>query len=231
MSCFYESIEQLQKEIVWQNTKVFNEAAKTYTGTVTLPWTDDTYIYNAWENCAEQVRMTENGALVTIRPSESCILVRGTMGNAVVPVRARETEQALALEKFAVSCCRSIVYPDFKPMGEITLPQSFDTIDPKFSGFIAYETKFTLDGCSRAVLEIADAHEGVEVFVNGKSVGIEIIPEYRFDITNWCRAGENTLRIEVATTLERENGGSAMFGVSDPAPTGITGTVALRYSK
>ena len=28
MSCFYESIEQLQKEIVWQNTKVFNEAAK-----------------------------------------------------------------------------------------------------------------------------------------------------------------------------------------------------------
>lgn len=28
MSCFYESLEQLQKEIVWQNTKVFNEAAK-----------------------------------------------------------------------------------------------------------------------------------------------------------------------------------------------------------
>ena len=28
MSCFYESQEQLQKEIVWQNTKVFNEAAK-----------------------------------------------------------------------------------------------------------------------------------------------------------------------------------------------------------
>ena len=28
MSCFYESLEQLQKEIVWQNTKVFNEVAK-----------------------------------------------------------------------------------------------------------------------------------------------------------------------------------------------------------
>lgn len=28
MSCFYESLEQLQKEIVWQNTKVFSEAAK-----------------------------------------------------------------------------------------------------------------------------------------------------------------------------------------------------------
>lgn len=28
MSCFYKSDEQLQKEIVWQNTKVFNEVAK-----------------------------------------------------------------------------------------------------------------------------------------------------------------------------------------------------------
>lgn len=28
MSCFYDSPEQLQKEIVWQNTKVFNEVAK-----------------------------------------------------------------------------------------------------------------------------------------------------------------------------------------------------------
>lgn len=28
MSCFYESTEQLQKEIVWQNTKVFNEVSK-----------------------------------------------------------------------------------------------------------------------------------------------------------------------------------------------------------
>ena len=210
---------------------LFNEADKTYTGTVTLPWTGNTYIYNAWDNCAEQVQMTENGALVTLRPSESCILVRGTMENAVVPVRARETEQTLMLEKFTVSCCRSIEYPEFKPMGEIALPQSFDAIAPDFSGFIAYETKFTLEGCSRAILEITDAHEGVEVFVNGESAGMEIIPEYRFDITDWCRAGENTLRIEVATTLERENGVSTMFGVSDPAPTGITGTVTLRYSK
>ena len=44
----------------------------------------------------------------------------------------------------------------------------------------------------------------MEVFVNDRSLGIQIVPVYRYDLTGHLRDGENTIRIEVATTLERE---------------------------
>ena len=54
------------------------------------------------------------------------------------------------------------------------------------------------------ILEITDAGEDVEVFINGKSAGIQVLPPFRFDISNLLQDGKNSLRIEVATTLERE---------------------------
>ena len=56
------------------------------------------------------------------------------------------------------------------------------------------------------LLEISDAHEGVEVFVNGTSLGIQIVPTYRYDLSSAVRDGEDELAIEVATTLERRDG-------------------------
>ena len=95
---------------------------------------------------------------------------------------------------------------------------------PRFSGFICYETEITLKQFSRVSLEITDAHEGVEVFVNGNSAGIQILPMFSFDITAFCIEGVNKLRIEVATTLEREN--SKKW--KEAAPTRITGEVRIK---
>ena len=210
-----------------------NEGGETYDGFVTLPWTDSTVIYNAMENRAERA-VTENSAVrVYMRPSESCVLVRGTAENAAESLWLFEAEHTFTLDAFEVSTCRSIDYPKFEDRGEITLPTSFDTVDPDFSGFIAYETGFTLDSVTRAVLEISDAHEAVEVFVNGESAGIELLPPFAYDITALLKPGENTLRIEAATTLEHENlkKETNMWDVNPkaPDPTGITGTVTLKY--
>ena len=89
----------------------------------------------------------------------------------------------------------------------------------KFSGFLRYETCFTVKAQG---LEITDAYEGVEVFVNGQSAGIQVVPPFRYDLRGLTKDGENKLVIEVATTLERERGKA-----KDAAPTGITGEVAL----
>ena len=209
-----------------------NEGGEVFEGEVTLPWQGESYMYNAWENRAEKLCGVDNTVHVRIRPSESCVIVRGTAENAAEPVWALETDTETVLDTFDIATCRSIDYPNFAPRGMLTLPKSFDAVDPDFSGFIAYETRFTLGKVSRALLEITDAHEGIEVFVNGENAGIEILPPYLFDITRLVKPGENTLRIEVATTLERENPKTPNnFDPTpyDPAPTGITGEVALRW--
>ena len=54
-----------------------------------------------------------------------------------------------------------------------------------------------------AVEAAKDAAEAVEVFVNGVSAGIQIVPAFRYDIAGLVKEGSNTLAIEVATTLER----------------------------
>lgn len=72
---------------------------------------------------------------------------------------------------------------------------------------IQYDLSFALTGAERAsdkiILEITDAAEAVEVFVNGVSAGIQIVPAFRYDIAGLVKEGSNTLAIEVATTLER----------------------------
>ena len=55
------------------------------------------------------------------------------------------------------------------------------------------------------VLEITDADEGIEVFLNDSSLGIQIAPPYRYDLTPHLKLGVNSLAIEVATTLERQS--------------------------
>ena len=45
---------------------------------------------------------------------------------------------------------------------------------------------------------------------------------FRYDLRGLTQEGENSLVIEVATTLERERGNA-----KNAAPTGITGEVAL----
>ena len=84
-------------------------------------------------------------------------------------------------------------------------------------------------------MEITDAAEGVEVFLNGQSAGIQIVPPYRCDLTALARPGGNTLTIEVATTLERatydrikDDPRTKLRGIRPPVcGSGLTGSVTL----
>ena len=63
----------------------------------------------------------------------------------------------------------------------------------------------------------------MELFVNGTSQGIQILPPFLYDITEAVKDGENDIRIEVATTLEREHGANK----GKQAPIGIYSTVKV----
>ena len=78
-------------------------------------------------------------------------------------------------------------------------------------------------------IEITDAYEGVEVFVNGESLGIQVAPPFRYDLGNKLHEGENVIAIEVATTLERQVASlrSAENCTDITTPMGINGTVRV----
>lgn len=131
------------------------------------------------------------------------------------------------------SVCRSIAYPAFEGEKEISLPDPLAEEQPQFSGFVRYEKSITLENTSHVLLEITNAAEGVEVFLNGKSLGIQIVPHYLYNLSEAAVVGENKLVIEVATTLEREMFAELdIFGNKKEKPTcgsGITGNVILYY--
>ena len=71
------------------------------------------------------------------------------------------------------------------------------------------------------------------MFINGHSLGIQVAPPFRYEVTPYLQTGENSIVIEVATTLERENAGQPdrmrmYMGLppKQPAcPSGINGQV------
>ena len=105
--------------------------------------------------------------------------------------------------------------------------------EPLFSGFVRYENTISCKKGESLLLEISKAAEGVEVFVNGVSAGIQIAAPYRYDLSGLMKEGKNELRIEVATTLEREMSQHpdpmlAMMGIK-PVPTSESGITGMVY--
>lgn len=198
---------------------LFNEGDSLYSGEVILAESEEVCAYNPWKNQYEDIEQKDNKVTVNIYPNESIFIVEKKDKKVVPTLVLRGTPQKQT--EFYMSECRSIDYPKFTNRKKRSL-ESYDRIKPNFSGFIRYETMI-LPGNEFTGLEICEAKEGVEVFVNGQTAGIQIIPPYRYDLSNLCIQGmENQLIIEVATTLERERG-----SIKKALPTGICGDVYL----
>jgi hypothetical protein len=214
-----------------------NEGTELYRGTVQLQGSGSCYAYNAWDNRLETVNVhqeTDGKMLeVEIEPLKSLLIVvdPDMPGVQLVePVKAAGERISLNAG-WTRSICPGIAYPNFQHPKAIQLPDRLAQEQPKFSGFVRYERRFQLNWAGSVVLEISDAHEGVEIFVNGQNAGIQIVPPFCSDITNLVKEGENSLRIEVATTVERQVGRRGLLGrLMTPKPSalsGITGEVNL----
>lgn len=206
-----------------------NEDDKVYEGTAKIPFAEHLYLYNAWENKVEkadyQSHETHTEIRFSLKPGESAIYISGTCENMREKVSPKGT--CIMLEtNWRRSICRSIDYPNFQSEKQISSFGDYGKENKKFSGFIAYETvlpkEMTADA-NKVVLEITDAGEDVEVFINGSSAGMQVLPPFYYDITEFLEREKNRIRIEVATTLERERG----VNQKNWKPIGITGNVNL----
>lgn len=125
------------------------------------------------------------------------------------------------------SVCSAHRYPNFSGRQKTRLPDTeFVKQNPAFAGIIRYEKHFAerLD-----CLELSDAYEGVELFVNGESLGIQVAPPFRYDLRNISWKDDNVIAIEVATTLERQIASLKNLGNATkiPTPMGICGDIRV----
>ena len=227
-----------------------NEAAETWEGTVTveLPWAAS--LYDAWSNQVIGSFEGPDGQSadgktrkipLRLEPRQSLFVFDGddfslSLGDPALSGQGYP-EGAVTedfSEDWSRSLCHSVDYPGFGEVKTVSLPDPLAEEEPMFSGFVRYEKNLAVTGqVPKTYLEISDAYEGVEVFVNGKSLGIQIVPTFRYDLTKALKSGDNQIRIEVATTLEREaqefpdrfSGMVPKEPVS--CPSGINGKVSL----
>lgn len=217
-----------------------NEGTEIYKGKVVFSGgmpEECLYLYDAWNNQVQTAGCADDGLKLIIEPLQSRIFVFdrsatiGEINDLARPV-IWDADNKIEVDfssPWVRSICKSIDYPAFSGEKEVVLPDCLEE-EPDFSGFVRYQTSFQAKENDALWLEITDASEGVEVFVNGRSMGIQIVPVYRFDLSRVLIDGENDLRIEVATTLEREMAKIPdLFGnqVEACSRSGITGNVRL----
>ncbi len=211
---------------------LFNEDSKAYHGTLGLDPDAEYYEYDAWNN---KIYRFEGNSII-LEPNKGMIILKDTPDEELLSGRIELKGEKRTLSNFRRSVCTALNYPDFGAAESAVLPDNYGMTDKTFSGFIRYEKALEVGGPVKAVLEITDAYEGVEVFVNGESLGIQVVPSFVYDLTDHLVPGKNTLTIEVATTLERQMSKDKtsffrdlVLGMrkKEMAPTGITGEVHL----
>ncbi len=218
-----------------------NEGTETYTGTVQLRDTRHAYRYNAWDNMVEPADYDGSCLQLCLEPLDSFILVLDPEAPAALSesfgMKMQQAEPLAFSSRWQRSLAMATAYPDFADGKEVDLPDTLEKEEPLWSGIARYENTFSAEKEGRYLLEITDAAEGVEVFVNGESLGIQIVPTFRFDLTQAVRPGENRIAVEVATTLERETSTlpnqMAMFqdSTEPTSRSGLCGEVRLYYAQ
>jgi hypothetical protein len=206
----------------------------------------DAVMYDAWRNRLVKVdRIGKDGTALSLElePLELAVVIIGENLPKAEERKFLENSEVIQLTDFTVSIAQAKERPNFHSPKPADLEHGMGRAHPGFSGFYRYETEVWLSQQAPlnsnhpqsplfAMLEIEDAYESVEVFINGASCGILVAKPYKFELS-CLREGRNSIAIEVATTLERK---MAAMGVdvacrsflAPLSPAGIVGKVALR---
>jgi hypothetical protein len=96
-----------------------------------------------------------------------------------------------------------------------------------FSGTSAYEKNIEYtdpDRLQTVTLDLGEAHEFVQVWVNGQKADVRMWKPYSFQIEQDLKAGMNVLRVEVTNSLANRYDGLSL-------PSGLIGPVRIQTSR
>ncbi len=108
-------------------------------------------------------------------------------------------------EKWQVSYADSFSYPKFQeavPTDKLGFVHQLDGWENK-AGTVRFTALLEMDKSSMtdAVLDLGEAHETAEVFLNGVSAGVRLCKPYTFELGSLLKPGKNELSIEITNTL------------------------------
>lgn len=217
-----------------------NESAgDIFDGEVTFPQGGTPVIYDAYDNVlrAADRRPVEGGVAVKLRlePYESVVVCFADGEVDAVCEPKLKGESAELRGEWTVAYATAKEYPTFSGAETMSEPKNLTVSKPTFSGTARYELTFTLDEArDAAVLELPEAFEFAEVWLNGEHVGARIAPPYRFDCSGRLVSGENRIAIEVTNTLANAMSGvpsqlSMLGGASFTTPSGLIGNPVLKF--
>lgn len=232
------------------NANIFclvNEGKETYTGRICLKIQGNTikegYLYDAYLNKIYPLEIEDGVLQLTMLPLHSYIIVADqteTVSNSLIDLKTgkwiyADSDKKTEWTELVRGTCAGIKYPFFEKKKTVMIPDRLAEEQPEFSGYVSYEGSFEAKSGQRGSIYIEDAYEAVEVFVNEKSLCIQIVPPFVYDFEGILIEGTNHVRIEVATTLERQcyemvkdDIRSVWRGVKAPVcGSGITGKIYL----
>ncbi|MFC3803691.1 glycosylhydrolase-like jelly roll fold domain-containing protein [Cohnella sp. GCM10012308] len=166
-------------------------------------------------------------------PSAGAAISAISAGSADSAGSAGPTDTAIELRgEWTVSVADAGRYPHFTARGtlaELTNMSGPEAL-PRFSGTIRYETAFEWNesGVNETVqLDLGEAYETAEAWLNGERAGVRICPPYRMEATGLLRKGKNRLVVEVTNTLAKEQR-DFLSAFAQQEPSGLLGPVRLR---
>ena len=215
-----------------------------YDGEVTVPVKGAVSLYDAMENLVYPAFATEceegTKLHVHLEPYQTELYI-------FTDLSEYETRKACPAggeweevkTQWKLSFAENKEYPNFRDEEILTELTNVGRKHPEFSGFMRYEAEMEIPtlGENQTLLNISNAYEGVEVWVNEEYAGMKICPPYTFDITKAVKMGTNSIRIEVANTLANKVRSmpaegmmaamAALNGAGVIAPSGIVGKVSV----
>ena len=178
------------------------------------------------------------GKEIRLRPYESLVLITGEMpeGAVLLAPAVLTAEEADSLdgtelsENWMFSKVKAIDYPAFPEAVRMEKLVPVSSLEPAFSGVMRYEKQVELKPEGSLFFTAEHVYENAELFVNGRSAGKKLTPDYIWNITELVKEGTNEIVVEVANTPARDalkNAG--IFGPEREIlePSGMFGRVRI----
>lgn len=214
----------------------FNEAPyKVINTRVEIPILSKSYLYDAFEN---KVRLAdfqkENGKTyidLELNSYESKVFIMTNDKIEVEESVSNKIDDIDISNNWKVSFTKQDNYTQFDEK-EIELKELIDIscIEglENFVGTIRYEKEVLIDKLyTNLFLEIENAYEIVEVFINGAVTGVKICPPYRLNTGDLLKVGTNNITIDVTTSLgNNQKDGMSQYLIQEPI--GIVGSIKLK---
>lgn len=201
--------------------------------TVTIPMTGRVQRYDAFTNkMSEAVYKTSGDNILLellLQPYESAMFILSNDRYEEFAEVVSTTEIKVD-GPFEVEFIRPLEYPNACDKIQLSKLTSMQNVESKedFCGVIRYtfDTNLETNEYTKTQLKITGLMEAVRVFVNGTHVRTVISPPWAADISEYVQNGSNQIKLEVTTTLVRENyDWLSQFMLLEP--TGITGEIKL----